>query len=73
LFDQQLEGQRVTVFGQRGPVPAVVAVRSVHLTRGVGRSPRSRFPSMTHTWTSAPARSGRSRRSAWRCSVRSLS
>jgi len=36
LFDQQLEGQRVTVFGQRGPVPAVVAVRSVHLTRGRG-------------------------------------
>lgn len=34
LFDQQLEGQRVTVFGKRGPVPAVVAVRSVHLTRG---------------------------------------
>jgi hypothetical protein len=36
LFDQQLEGQRVTVFGKRGPVPAVVAVRSVHLTRGRG-------------------------------------
>lgn len=34
LFDQQLEGQRVTVFGTRGPVPGVVAVRSVHLTRG---------------------------------------
>ncbi|HEU4648026.1 MAG TPA: hypothetical protein VFS33_03125 [Gemmatimonadales bacterium] len=34
LFDQQLEGQRVTVFGRRGPVPGVVAVRSVHLTRG---------------------------------------
>jgi putative aminopeptidase FrvX len=42
LFDQQLEGQRVTVFGNRGPVPAVVAVRSVHLTRGrapVGQEP----------------------------------
>ena len=36
LFDQQLEGQRVTVFGSRGAVPAVVAVRSVHLTRGRG-------------------------------------
>lgn len=34
LFDQQLEGHRVTVFGRRGPVPGVVAVRSVHLTRG---------------------------------------
>jgi len=34
LFDQQLEGQRVTVFGTRGAVPGVVAVRSVHLTRG---------------------------------------
>lgn len=33
-FDQQIEGQRVTVFGRRGPVPAVVAVRSTHLTRG---------------------------------------
>lgn len=31
--DQQLEGARVTVFGHR-PVPAVVAVRSIHLTRG---------------------------------------
>jgi putative aminopeptidase FrvX len=34
LFDQQLEGQRVTVFGRHGPIPGVVAVRSVHLTRG---------------------------------------
>lgn len=34
LFDQQLEGQRVTVWGSRGGVPGVVAVRSVHLTRG---------------------------------------
>ena len=34
LFDQQLEGQRVTVFGARGPVPGVGAVRSTHLTRG---------------------------------------
>jgi putative aminopeptidase len=34
LFDQQLEGERVTVFGSRGPVPGVVAVRSTHLTRG---------------------------------------
>ncbi len=34
LFDQQLEGHRVTLYGRRGPVPGVVAVRSVHLTRG---------------------------------------
>lgn len=34
LFDQQLEGNRVTVVGTRGPVPGVVAVRSVHLMRG---------------------------------------
>jgi putative aminopeptidase FrvX len=36
LFDQQLEGQRVTLFGRRGPIPGVVAVRSTHLTRGRG-------------------------------------
>lgn len=34
LFEQQLEGHRVTVFGASGPVPGVVGVRSVHLTRG---------------------------------------
>lgn len=34
LFDQQIEGQRVTVWGRRGGIPGVVAVRSVHLTRG---------------------------------------
>lgn len=34
LFDQQTEGQRVTVWGRNGAVPGVVAVRSVHLTRG---------------------------------------
>ena len=34
LFDQQLEGQRITVFTRRGAVPGVVAVRSTHLTRG---------------------------------------
>jgi len=34
LFDQFLEGQRVTVFGRRGPVAGVVAVRSTHLQRG---------------------------------------
>jgi putative aminopeptidase FrvX len=34
LFDQFLEGQRVTVWGRRGPVPGVVGVRSTHLQRG---------------------------------------
>lgn len=34
LFDQQLEGHRVTIQSRRGPVPGVVAVRSIHLTRG---------------------------------------
>ena len=34
LADQQLEGQRVTVWGRRGAVPGVVAVRSIHLTNG---------------------------------------
>ncbi len=34
LFDQQLEGHRVTLFGRKGPVPGVVAVRSTHLSRG---------------------------------------
>ena len=43
LFDQQLEGQRVTVFGRRGAVPGVVAVRSVHLTRGRGSIPTEPF------------------------------
>jgi putative aminopeptidase FrvX len=34
LFDQQLEGHRVTLFGREGPVPGVVGVRSTHLARG---------------------------------------
>jgi len=34
LYDQFLEGQRVTVFGRRGAVAGVVGVRSVHLSRG---------------------------------------
>lgn len=34
LFDQQLEGHRITIQGRRGPIPGVVAVRSIHLTRG---------------------------------------
>ncbi len=34
LLDQELEGHRVTLFGKKGAVPGVVAVRSTHLTRG---------------------------------------
>jgi putative aminopeptidase FrvX len=34
--ERQLEGQRVTVYGRRGAVPGVIAVRSIHLTRGRG-------------------------------------
>jgi putative aminopeptidase len=34
LFDQQIEGHRVTIQGVKGSVPGVVAVRSIHLTRG---------------------------------------
>ena len=34
LFDQQLEGHRVDIYGTRGRIPGVVAVRSIHLTRG---------------------------------------
>ena len=42
LFDQQIEGQRVTIQGSRGGVPGVVAVRSIHLTRG--REPVAEAP-----------------------------
>jgi putative aminopeptidase FrvX len=34
LADQQIEGQRVTLWGRRGGVPGVVGVRSIHLTNG---------------------------------------
>jgi putative aminopeptidase len=43
LFDQQLEGQRVTLQGTRGPRPGVVAVRSIHLTRGREGPPDAPF------------------------------
>jgi putative aminopeptidase FrvX len=36
VVERQLDGQRVTVFGRRGAVPGVIAVRSIHLTRGRG-------------------------------------
>lgn len=32
--DERLEGQRITLVGSKGPVPGVVGVRSIHLTRG---------------------------------------
>jgi putative aminopeptidase FrvX len=43
VVERQLEGQRVTVFGRRGPVPGVIAVRSIHLTRGRGAPSESGF------------------------------
>jgi len=44
LFDQQnLEGHRVTLFGLKGPVPGVAAVRSTHLTRGRPAGPEAPF------------------------------
>jgi putative aminopeptidase FrvX len=43
LFDQWLEGQRVTVFGRSGAVPAVVLVRSTHLQRGRAAGPDEPF------------------------------
>jgi putative aminopeptidase FrvX len=43
LFDQQIEGQRVAVYGNRGPVAGVVAVRSIHLTRGRTAPPEAPF------------------------------
>lgn len=39
-FDRHLEGQRVTVWGRHGALPGVIAVRSVHLTRGRGDADR---------------------------------
>ena len=37
--DAQLEGQRVSIWTPVGVVPGVVAVRSIHLTRGRDRAP----------------------------------
>jgi putative aminopeptidase len=42
-FERQIEGQRVTLFGRRGAVPGVVAVHSIHLTRGRGTPIQSAF------------------------------
>jgi putative aminopeptidase len=57
LFDQQLEGQRVTVFGIVGPVPGVVAVRSTHLARGrsAGEEPFSIDQAYLDVGASSPA------------------
>ncbi|MGN6390991.1 MAG: hypothetical protein ACTHM9_01920 [Gemmatimonadales bacterium] len=41
--DAQVQGQRVTVFARRHAVPGVVAVRSVHLTRGRGLAGQDAF------------------------------
>jgi putative aminopeptidase len=43
LFDQQIEGERITIRGSHGLVPAVVAVRSIHLTRGLDDSSSTPF------------------------------
>lgn len=43
LFDQQIEGQRITLFGRKGAVPGVVGVRSIHLTNGRGPLPDTPF------------------------------
>lgn len=45
LFDQQLEGHRVTLFGRRGSVPGVAGVRSTHISRG--RPPAAIEPPFT--------------------------
>jgi putative aminopeptidase FrvX len=43
VVERQLEGQRVTVLGRRGPVPGVIGVRSIHLTRGRGTAAEGAF------------------------------
>ena len=57
LFDQALEGQRVTVFGRRGPVPGVVGVRSVHLAHGRSAAGEEPF-SLDNAFVDVGARSG---------------
>ncbi len=56
LFDQQIEGQRVTVWGRRGGIPGVVAVRSVHLTRGRTAGAEQPF-SVDDAWVDVGAQS----------------
>jgi putative aminopeptidase FrvX len=55
LYDQWLEGQRVTVFGRRGAVPGVVGVRSTHLTRGRATGADEPF-SIDNAWVDVGAR-----------------
>ena len=43
LVERQIEGQRVAVFGRRGPCRESSAVRSIHLTRGRGIAAEGRF------------------------------
>jgi putative aminopeptidase FrvX len=43
LVEREIEGQRVAVFGRRGPLPGVVGVRSIHLTRGRGITAEGSF------------------------------
>ncbi len=59
LYDQFLEGHRVTVFGRRGPVPGVVGVRSVHLTRGRAAGPDDPF-NLDHAYVDVGATSAAS-------------
>ena len=63
LFDQQIEGHRVTLFGRRGAVPGVVAVRSTHLTvtcdhdfSAVIDGCSEPGPKRARTWINAPIR-----------------
>lgn len=56
LYDQFLEGQRVTVFGRRGAVPGVVGVRSTHLTRGRAAGPDDPF-NLDHAYVDVGAAS----------------
>jgi hypothetical protein len=57
LFDQQIEGQRITIQGIRGDVPGVVAVRSIHLTRG-REDPSSTPFTVDHAFVDVGASSG---------------
>lgn len=54
MFDQQLEAQQVTVWTRRAGRPGVVAVRSVHLTRG--RSPDDAPFTFDHAFVDVGAR-----------------
>ncbi|HEY7877063.1 MAG TPA: M20/M25/M40 family metallo-hydrolase [Gemmatimonadaceae bacterium] len=55
LWDQFHEGQRILVATRRGPVPGVIAVRSVHLWRG--RSPDEAPATIADLWVDVGASS----------------